>query len=175
MSTRRMLCVLLGLAGIVISLVAAPRAAGQKDYLSQLEADKIRDAEEPRERIRLFVLFAEDRLKKFQYELTKGASDRRRGERMAVLLEAFSGCMDDASGLMELGRMKQQDILKGVKFLQTKGKEFLAELERQAAAAPADATYKENLELAQLSVKDALEEAEKATKEIAPGPVRRKQ
>lgn len=175
MITRRQRVSWMVLAGAVALLAAAPRATGQKDYLSQLEADKIRDAEEPKERIRLFVLFAEDRLKKFQFELAKGASDRRRGERMAALLEAFSGCMDDASGLMELGRMKQQDILKGVKFLQTKGKEFLAELERQAVAAPADAAYKENLELAQLAVKDALEEAEKAAKEIAPGPVRRKQ
>ena len=98
-----------------------------------------------------------------------------RAERMAALMDAFAGCMDDATELMELGRMKQQDILKGVQFLQGKSKEFLAELERQIAAAPASAAYKENLEFAHLAVKEALEEAEKATKEISPGPVRRKQ
>jgi hypothetical protein len=152
------------------------RAAGaQKDHLTQLEADKIRDAEEPRERIRLFVLFAEDRLKKFQYELAKGAADKRRGERLAALLDAFAGCIDDASELMELGRMKQQDILKGVQFFQARSKEFLADLERHTAAAPENASYRENLELATLALKDAIQEAEKASKEIAPGPVRRKQ
>jgi len=42
----------------------------QKDYLSSVEADKVRDAENnTNERIRLFLMFAEDRLKKFQYEL----------------------------------------------------------------------------------------------------------
>ncbi len=161
------------LSAALLAVVNPVRA--QKDHLSQLEADKVRDAEEPKERIRLFVLFAEDRLKKFQYELSKGASDKRRGERMAALLDAFSGCMDDAGELIALGRTKQQDVLKGVQFLQTKSKEYQAELERQLAAAPESAVYRENLELAILAVKDALEEAEKATKEIAPGPVRRKQ
>lgn len=147
----------------------------QKDFLSQLEADKIRDAEEPREKIKLFVLFAEDRLKKFQYELAKGPSDKRRSERMAYLLDAFAGCMDDAASLMELGRTKQQDILKGVQFLQMKSKEFQVELDKLATATPDSAAYKENLTYALLAVKEAQEEAEKATKEISPGPVRRKQ
>jgi len=160
---------------MLATVAVAPLHAQKKDFLTQLEGDKIRDAEEPRERIRLFVLFAEDRLKKFQYELAKGASDKRRGERMAVLLDAFSACMDDASELMELGRTKQQDILKGVQFLQLKAKEFQPELEKQIAAAPATAEYKENLDFALLAVKESLEQAEKATKEIAPGPVRRKQ
>lgn len=167
-------CIALSLGWAFLSLGASPVAA-QKDFLTQLEADKIRDAEEPRERIRLFVLFAEDRLKKFQYELAKGASDKRRGERMAALLDAFSGCLDDASELMELGRTKQQDILKAVQFLQLKAREFQPEVERQIAAAPATAAYKENLDFALLAVKEALAEAEKAAKEIAPGPVRRKQ
>ena len=163
------------IALVAMAMLAAPAAAQPRDFLTTLEADKIRDAEEPRERIRLFVLFAEDRLKKFQYELAKGGTDKRRHERMASLLDAFAGCMDDASELMELGRVKQQDILKGVQFLQAKSKELLPELDRLLAATPDSAPYKENMEFAQLAVKEALEEAEKASKEIAPGPVRRKQ
>jgi hypothetical protein len=150
-------------------------AQRDRDFLTELEADKIREAGEPKERIRLFVLFAEDRLKKFQYELSKGASDKRRAERMAALLDAFTGCVDDASELMDLGRTKQQDILKAVQLFQTKAREFQAELEKQNAAAPENAPYKENLGLALLAIEDGLKEAEKATKEIAPGPVRRKQ
>ena len=171
---RRGVAILFACAFLFLAPGISAQGQRQTDYLTQLEADKIRD-EEPRERIKLFVLFAEDRLKKFQYEMAKGANDKRRAERMAALMDAFAGCMDDATELMELGRMKQQDILKGVQFLQGKSKEFLAELERQIAAAPASAAYKENLEFAHLAVKEALEEAEKATKEISPGPVRRKQ
>ena len=46
-----------------------PAQAQQKDYLSPLESDKIRDAETTNDRIKLFLTFADDRLKKFQYEL----------------------------------------------------------------------------------------------------------
>jgi len=173
--TRVALLCGMALALFVLLTLGATPAAAQKDFLSQLEADKIRDADDPREKIKLFALFAEDRWKKFQYEQAKGASDKRRAERMAALLDAFVGCMDDASELLQLGRTKQQDILKGVQFLQLKAKEFQPELERQIAATPATAAYKENLDYALLAVKEALEEAEKATKEISPGPVRRKQ
>src|SRR5258708_16682463 len=64
-----MLLITLVLAGTIRA--AKPRAAAQekKDYLSELEADKIRDAETTNERIKLFLAFAADRLKKFQYEL----------------------------------------------------------------------------------------------------------
>ena len=52
--------------------VMSARAAAQrvdKDYLSSVEAEKIRDAETTNDRIKLFLTFAEDRLTKFQYEL----------------------------------------------------------------------------------------------------------
>src|SRR5216684_3540103 len=44
-------------------------APPQKDYLTAVEADKIRDAETTNERVKLFLSFADDRLKKFQYEI----------------------------------------------------------------------------------------------------------
>ncbi len=47
----------------------SPQRPGQKDYLTEAEADKIRDADTPAERIKIYVGFAEDRLKKFEYEL----------------------------------------------------------------------------------------------------------
>ena len=72
------------------------RAAQEKDYLSALEADKIRDAETSNERIRLFLAFAEDRLKKFQYELEHPSSNRH-GDMLNALLNAYIGCVDDAA------------------------------------------------------------------------------
>jgi len=53
------------LLAIAASFFAVPSRAGQKDYLSAVEADKIRDAETTNERIKLFLTFADDRLKKF--------------------------------------------------------------------------------------------------------------
>src|SRR5579859_5582185 len=52
----------------------------RKEYLSEAEADKIRDADTPSERMKLFISFADDRLKKFQYELNRTAPERNRTE-----------------------------------------------------------------------------------------------
>ena len=53
----------------LLSLSSAAQGPQEKDYLTSLEADKIRDAETPNEKVKLFLTYAEDRLKKFQYEL----------------------------------------------------------------------------------------------------------
>ena len=75
-----------GLIFTVASARAANPAAQKKEYLTESEADKIREAVEPGERIKLYISFAEDRLKKFQYELTRQTPDRRRGEMLNSLL-----------------------------------------------------------------------------------------
>src|ERR1700692_3420099 len=74
----------------------------QKDYLSALEADKIRDAETTNERVKLFLTFADDRLKKFQYEL-EHPSGTRHIDMLNSLLNGYGGCVDDAAGLLHLG------------------------------------------------------------------------
>ena len=155
---------------------AGPLAAQQKkDYLSATEADKIRDAETTAKRIKLFLTFAADRIKKLQYELSRPAGeDRRRGERLNGLLNAYAGCVDDAADLIKLGVDKQEDIREGIKEMQVKGKEFLAYLEGLASNGPELASYKTNLDDAIEATRDALKDAEKAVKEIAPPPVRRK-
>ena len=75
----------------------------RKDYLTESEADKIRDAMLPPDRIKLFVSFADDRLKKFQYELTRATREGRRAEILNSLLNAYSGCMDDAADQIDEG------------------------------------------------------------------------
>ncbi len=155
---------------------AVPLAVQQKkDYLTEIEADKIRDAETPSARIKLFLAFAADRIKKLQYELPRPSENpRQRAERLNSLLNAYTGCVDDAAELIELGREKQEDVHAGVKEMLAKGKEFLAYLEELAKTGPDRESYRANLEDAIEGTRDALKEAEKAAKEIAPPPVRRK-
>lgn len=162
------------LLAAVLFLPSAARAQ-QKDYLTGLEADKIRDAELPSERIKLFVSFAADRLKKIQYELSRTTPDRRRGQRVNDLLNDYTSCMDDAAELIELGVERQQDIRDGIKELEAKGKEFLPYLEKLAASGqPIVADFKDNLEDSIEATRQALRDAEQAEKEMAPPPVRRK-
>ena len=164
---------------LAFSLLAAaplvyPRAAQQKDYLTPLEADKIRDAENnTNERIRLFLTFAEDRLKKFQYEL-EHPSQNRHAEMLNALLNAYVGCVDDASDLIQLGIEKQENIRKGIDLMASRTKDFLPILEKLAASGTELETYKDNLQDAIEGTRDAMSDAEKAKKKVAPPPVRRK-
>ena len=163
------------LAAILAASAGLAEAQQKKDYLSGIEADKIRDAETTSQRIKLFLAFAADRIKKFQYELSRPAGqDRRHAERLNGLLNAYTGCVDDAAELIELARDKQEDIRDGIKEMQAKAKDFLTYLEGLAANGPERASYKETLDDAIEATRDALKDAEKAAKEIAPPPVRRK-
>jgi hypothetical protein len=146
----------------------------RKDYLTESEADKIRDAMLPPDRIKLFVSFADDRLKKFQYELTRATREGRRAEILNSLLNAYSGCMDDAADQIALAGEKQIDIHGPLKMMQSKGKEFLEILNKLNEGGPEYEVYKETLLDAIEGTKDALADAEKASKELTPAPVRRK-
>src|SRR5437870_7950734 len=114
-------------------LAAAPFAGAdtpqQKDYLSAVEADKIRDAETVNERIKLFLNFTDDRLKKFQYEL-EHPSTNRHADMLNLLLNAYIGCVDDAADLIQLGIEKQENIRQGVDMMSSRAKEFLTVLEK---------------------------------------------
>jgi hypothetical protein len=160
--------------GLTISSCAVLHAqVEQKDYLSPMESDKIRDAETTNERLKLFVTFADDRLKKFQYEL-QHPSPNRHGEMLNALMNGYVGCLDDAADLMQLGIEKQENIRAGVDLINTKAKEFLEALNKIAADKIDIDIYKDNLDDALEGTKDAITDSDKAKKAVAPPPVRRK-
>ncbi len=147
--------------------------AQQKDYLSALEADKIRDAEGTNERIKLFLIFADDRLKKFQYELQHPSSNKH-PEMLNALMNAYVGCVDDAADLIQLGIQKQENIRQGIDLMASRSKEFLEILNKISAEGADIDMYKDNLDDAIEGTRDAMNDAEKAKKAVAPPPVRRK-
>lgn len=156
--------------------VAVPRAGAQytqKDYLSALEADKIRDAETPNERIKLFLDFADDRLKKFQYELAH-PSPNNHTVILNAMLNAYVSCVDDAADRIEDGIDKQENIRKAIELMIIRSKEYLVVLKKIESDAVEISLYKENLDDAIEGTSDALHDAEKAKKEVAPPPVRRR-
>jgi hypothetical protein len=144
------------------------------DYLTETEADRIRAAQFADPRIRLFLSYADDRLKKFQFELTRTGSDRGRAARLNALLDAYIGCMDDAAAVMDIGRERQEDIRRGIAEMKKKGEEFLEYLRKLEQSGPHLESYRDTLEDAILATKEALELAEKADEESAPPPVRRR-
>jgi len=171
MNTWRRMVLAWCCAGALAGVAAAQ--APQKDYLSQIEADKIRDAETPNERIKLFMEFADDRLKKFQYELER-PSQTNHEQQLNYLMNAYVGCVDDAADLVTEGVAKQQNIRAGVDLIASKTKEFLQVLKKIQSDGKEPDVYKENLEDAIEGTQDAMNDAEKAKKSVAPPPVRRK-
>jgi len=170
----RKLIAILALALVISSAAVKMRAQEKKDYLSDTEADKIREATTPSAKMVLFMTFADDRIAKLKYSLAHPTTDRRRGEQLNALINAYTGCIDDAADLIDVARQRQQDIRTGLKALTTKAKENLAYLqELQKTGAEVD-SYKENLDDAVEATQDALNDAQKAEKEIS-APVRRKQ
>jgi hypothetical protein len=165
------------LAAILLPLPAASAPPGpqKKEYLSETEADKIREAGETGPRIALYAGFASDRIKKLQYEFAHiDPADDKRAERINTLINGYTGCIDDAADLIEIGIEKQQDIRAGVKALEGKIKESLPYLKELSATGPERETYKDNLDDAIEATQDAAKDVEKATKESSAAPVRRK-
>lgn len=166
------------IAAALISVAATPHstyaAPQKKEYLSDEEADKIREAEAPNLRVKLYLSFAADRLKKFQYQLDRTLPQSRRGETLNGLLNAYSGCIDDAADIISLAVEKQQEIRAGIKEMQSKGKEYLGTLEKLEKN-PDEDLYKDTLEDAIEGTKDAINDAQQAEKEMSPPPVRRPQ
>jgi hypothetical protein len=145
----------------------------QKDYLSSLEADKIRDAETINEKVSLYLTYAEDRLKKFQYELEHPALARHE-ETLNGLINGYGGCIDDAADLLQEGMQKQQNIRAGLDLMTSKTKGFLDVLHKIQTDAIQIEIYKDNLDDAIEGTTDAMNEAEKDKKKVAAPPVRRR-
>jgi hypothetical protein len=157
-------------------LARVPNPPPQKmDYLSEEEADKIRDARFPPEKIKLYVAYAEDRLTKFEYELGRNSQERRRSDILNGLLNGYAGCVDDAADQIALAQEKHLDIREALKLMKTKDTAFLATLQKYDKDGPDLETYRDTLEDAIEGTKDALSDVEDALKESQAPPVRRKQ
>lgn len=163
------------LAGSICSSSAPAGAQDKKEYLTESEADKIRDAQTDLSlKIKLFITFADDRIAKFKYTLAHPSTDRNRADILNGLMNGYSACIDDAADLIGIAKERQKDVRAGLKTIQTKGKDFLTYLQELQKSGPELDSYKLTLDDAIDATKDAISDAEKAEKEIA-APIRRKQ
>ncbi|HEV2488647.1 MAG TPA: hypothetical protein VGT03_02475 [Candidatus Acidoferrales bacterium] len=147
----------------------------QRDFLSPAEADKIREAKSPNDRVRLFVLFADDRMKKFQYELSRKEASQNRDVLLNGLLNGYTGCIDEATDRLQEAETKGADMRTAVKEMQKLTKESLETLRKvEASSGPDLDSFKDTLDDAIEATQDALNEANKAAKEYGAVPIRRK-
>ena len=179
MPHRFTLIILSVFAAVLVARTAAlaerPRWQGEHDFLSPGEAEKVRDAQSASDRARLFIAFAEDRLKKFEYELQLKGPQMNRVEMLNGLLKAYTDCIDEASDRIDDGRQSELDMRPAIKEMQKKAAEYLATLNKiQTAGSRYAANYKDSLGDAIADTQDALRDVKKAAKEYGSVPVRRK-
>lgn len=176
MFSQKILPLILAALAVPVAIPArpAPMPQEKKNYLTDLEADKIRDAMDPGERIRLYLSFAEDRLKKFQYELQRKSPEGRRAEILNSLLNGYIGCVDDGADQIEVAREHQVDIRSALKLFDEKGKFFLTELQKINKDSPDYDLYVDTYQDALEGTQEDLKDVEDALKELNPAPVRRK-
>jgi hypothetical protein len=165
------------LSGFALAMVAPMHAAqGEKDYLTEQEADQIREAQDPASRIKLYMNFAEDRLQKFQYEVNRPEHEAQYIDILNNLMNAYVGCVDDAADQLDVAQQKQADVREAVKVMKAKDTEFLAILEKLDQATGKDfEQYRYTLEDAIEGTKEAVNDTKDAEKAMLPAPVRRKQ
>lgn len=160
--------------------VAAPRTlraqmpSPDKDYLTAAEADHIRDAETPSDRIHLFLTYANDRLGKFEFELKRTTPENRREEILNGLLNAYVGCLDDAADTLALEMEKQADVRIAVKEMNAKSRDFLERLLAIQKAGREIDLYKDTLDDAIEGTQDARRDVVDDQKVTTGPPVRRK-
>ncbi|HVA18104.1 MAG TPA: hypothetical protein VMV59_10390 [Candidatus Dormibacteraeota bacterium] len=164
-------------ACLTVSMTGRIAACAQEkpDFLSPAEADKIRDVQDPNERVKLFLDFAADRLKKLQYELQLTSPQMHKNEILNGLLSEYAGCIDEAADRIQEGRETNPNMRTAIKDMQKRGKEYLDALQKiEGAGGPELSAFKDALGDAIEGTQDALKGANKASKEYGAVPVRRK-
>ena len=178
-SRFRLCASVLSVTLIAFAAAQPARSAPQpqkRDYLTDDEADQIRDAFSYSAKIKLFVQFAGDRIAKIKYELAHiDAADARQGERINDLVNAYAGCVDDGDELVGVAVDKQTDVHEAIKIFGDRAKEFLPYLQSLEPKSPLLDDYKDNLDDAIEATQDAISDLSDAAKEDSSAPVRRKQ
>jgi hypothetical protein len=144
---------------ILLLLAATAWAQGQRDFLSEDEADQIRLIQEPNERLLLYVKFARLRLELVKQTLAVDKPGRSRLihnnlEDYSRIIEAMDNVIDDALA-------RKVDVQKAVALLADYEKKFLVTLEEFNAKQTKDRyLYEFVLKDALEATQDSLEESQ---------------
>lgn len=123
-------------------------AFAERDFLTSDEVEKVREAQEPNDRLKLYVLFARQRLDQLQRLLQK--QKRGRSLEARELLEDYDKIIDAIDTVSDDALQHGADINLGATAVRDAETHFLAQLEKIKESGPAD------LDLYQLELKDAI-------------------
>lgn len=163
------------LSAAMLALLAAAPMAGQRDFLTADEVDQLRDAQEPDARLRLYLLFARQRVDLLEQIFGKEKTGRSllihdTLDQYTKLVEALDTVTDDA-----LSHKRPVSVLGEIAKTEH---EMLTHLEKLAELHPPDVdryrfsldqaidTTRDSLEANEVDLKDRIQDVEKREERI---------
>ncbi len=152
----------------LLLLISTGTAWAQKDFLTADEADQVREAQEPNERLKLYLKFARQRIGMVDQMLSKDKAGRSAMIHEALdeyskILEAIDTVSDDAI-------RRKMDITVGAELVAKAEKDFLGRLEKIRGLKPKDfSRYEDALSTAIDNTSISMELAELDQKERTRG------
>jgi hypothetical protein len=154
----------------LVTAASAVPAFAQRDFLTPDEVDKVRQVQEPNARLKLYLLFARQRMDQLQQLFAKEKKGRSIEAR--ELLEDYAGIIDAIDAVSDDALKRKVDAALGIAAVGDAEQRFLAQLRKIQSAAPADLDlYNVALEEAIAATSDSIElagsDADKRATELA--------
>jgi len=141
---------------VLLGLMAAPQVFAQRDFLTADETDQVRLAQDPNDRVRLYLHLAKQRL-----NLAHSALSKEKAGRSILVhdaLEDYSQIIDAIDTVSDDALKRKLDIKEGMAAVAAGEKELLAELEKIEESHPKDvARYEFVLKQALETTRDSLD------------------
>src|SRR5215469_1269458 len=140
---------------ITLAAVAAP-AFAQREFLTNNEIEKIREAQDPNLRLKTYLLFARQRLDQLQQQVSK----EKKGRSLVIrqLLEDYGQIIDAMDTVSDDALKRKVDIAEGVAAVAAAEKTFAAQLQKIQDSNPSDLNmYDLELKLAIENTQDSIE------------------
>jgi hypothetical protein len=144
----------------ILTLVSALSVfSQQRDFLTSDEIEKVREAQEPNERLKLYILFARQRMDQLQQLLAKDKKGRSVVAR--DLLSDYSRIIDAIDTVSDDALKRQATLAEGTAAVSTAEKRFLTQLQKVVDNPPPDiGLYEIELKEALSATSDSIELAQ---------------